>query len=233
MKLGASLNDLVSLFFPRVCLVCQNALPHQVEHICVKCRYDLPKTNSHILQIESLNEKFQNIVDISAIYAYCHFHKGGKFQRILHAIKYDNQQALAKMLGKWYAQELVDHIGALDFDIVVPVPLHPKRLKQRGFNQSLRIAEGVAEVIDTPIVSNLILRRKMNTSLTTLSKKDRIETMRSVYELNPKSALEYKRSKILMVDDVLTTGSTLIACFDALESIAPKKVSALVLAVAQ
>ena len=233
MNLAASFSDFVSLLFPRVCLVCQKALPHQVEHICVKCRYDLPKTNNHNIQIDTLHEKFQNIIDLSAIYVYCHFHKGGKLQRILHAIKYHNQQHLARILGKWYTQELVNDLGPIDVDIIVPVPLHPKRLKQRGFNQSERIAEGVADVLGKPIISNLIVRSKMNTSLTRMSKKARIETMRSAYVLNNNVSASYKGQKILLVDDVLTTGSTLIACHEALEEIKPNQVSALVLAAAQ
>lgn len=223
----------MSLFFPRVCLVCQSSLPHQVEHICVKCRYDLPKTNNHNIQIEALDQKFQNIIDLSAVYVYCHFHKGGKMQQILHGIKYHHQQKLAQQLGRWYAQELKDASADLAFDIIVPVPLHVQRQKDRGFNQAECIAKGVAEVLEKPVIADLILRKRMNSSLTRMSKRTRIETMRSAYELNPKYGKKYSGARVLLVDDVLTTGSTLIACYEAFNNLRPQKVGALVLAAAQ
>lgn len=233
MNLTIPFKDFISLFFPKVCLGCQNTLPHQVEFICAKCRYDLPKTNNHNIQIDSINEKFQNIIDLKAMYAFTYFYKGGLMQRLMYAFKYKGQSELAVALGKWYAQSLQADLGTLDIDLIVPVPLHAKKRKMRGFNQAERIADGIGQVIDRPVIGDLLLRHKMNESLTGLSKKARIKTMNDAYQLNDAYTTMFNGKRILLVDDVLTTGSTVIACYEALQKLKPVAISALVLAAAQ
>lgn len=233
MNLTIPFKDFVSLFFPKVCLGCQDVLPHQVEFICAKCRYDLPKTNNHNIQIESINEKFQNIIDLKSIYAFAYFYKGGLMQKLMYAFKYNGHANLAVLLAKWYTHDLSADLSELNIDLIVPVPLHPKKLSLRGYNQAEKIAEGISQVIDKPVAPDLLIRETMNNSLTRHSKKSRMEIMKTAYSLNQGCLGKYKDRRILLVDDVLTTGSTIIACYEALLSLEPKSVSALVLAAAQ
>lgn len=227
------LKDTFSLLYPPLCSACDGELPQGVEHVCAKCRYDLPKTRNHILQIPSITEKFQNIIELDTIFVYCFFEKKSITQRLLHSIKYDENLILAQILGSWYATDLKEDLEMNKFDYIIPVPLHKKKLKKRGFNQSEQIAHGVSKVLDIPVHHTLLERRVDNNSLTKMTKAKRIKSLHQVYGINEKEKKQFAGQHLLLIDDIMTTGSTIIACYEALNSIPHIKVSALVLAAAK
>ena len=227
------LSDFVALFYPDLCVGCSSALPRGVQHICVKCRYDLPKTNNHKLEIDSLNHKFQNIVDIKQLLAFCYYQKGGIFQEIIHHLKYENKPELGRMLGRWYADELLWADQDYCFDLVIPVPLHPSKRKKRGYNQAEQISEGLSPLFKSRLVPEALLRVKDERSLTGLGRIERIKGLSETYLLNEATGSELKGKHLLLVDDVMTTGSTLIACYHALATAKPESISFLVLGAAQ
>ena len=227
------LADFIALFYPELCLGCSEPLPRGVQHICVKCRYDLPKTGNHKRQIESLTEKFQNIVSIRYLFAYSYFEKGSKFQKIIHQLKYQNKPELGTMLGRWYAHELKVDIPELSFDEIIPVPLHSSKLRYRGYNQSDHICYGLNEVFESSALTKALVRVKRNSSLTTLGKIDRIKALRGTYAVSDSFGDRLKSKDLLLVDDILTTGSTLIACHELLSRYQPNSISFLVLGAAQ
>jgi len=227
------LADFISLFYPELCISCTSPLPKGVSHICVKCRYDLPKTGNHKMQIDSLCEKFQNIIQINQLLVYCFFHKGSKFQRVIHFLKYQNRPELGEMLGRWYAYQLKEEKVKLNFDLILPVPLHKSKRKRRGYNQSEEIAKGLNSLIGAQLRTDLIERIVANKSLTRLGKIDRIKALKNTYRLNELAFPIIEGKRVLLVDDILTTGSTLIACAETIESAKPKSTSLLVLGAAQ
>ncbi len=230
MIIHTYLKDLISLLYPPLCSSCGEELPFGVDHICAKCRYDLPKTCNHILQIPSIEEKFQNIVDLEAFYAYCYFEKNGITQKLLHAIKYDENKSLATALGTWYASDLKKEMLSDQIDYLIPVPLHKKKFRKRGFNQSYEIAKGVSKVTGIPINDHLLERRVNDGSLTALSKAKRIKSLDQVYRLNEEQAERFEGKHLLIIDDVMTTGSTIISCYEVLKTISGVRISGLVLA---
>jgi len=233
MLLKEYISDFIDLIYPPLCIACEAPLPKSIKHICVKCRYDLPKTDHHKVQIQSLNEKFENIVSISALYPYCYFHKGSKFQKIIHHLKYENNPAVGLLLGRWYAHELWQAKELGTYDLIVPVPLHTSRLRQRGYNQALTIAKGINDVLEVELLPNALLRREDKKSLTNFGKGDRIQMLRSAYHINPEYEKTVEGKTVLVVDDVMTTGTTLMACHEALLAAQPAAISFFVLGAAQ
>jgi len=233
MHIREIFSDFVSLFYPALCVGCSEPLPRGVAHICVKCRYDLPKTSNHILQIETLNEKFRNIVDLKYLLVYCYFYKGSVFQQIIHHLKYEHQPEIARMLARWYAEELRSSDTEMTFDYAVPVPLHRSKRVKRGYNQAEMICEGLSTSLEAEIIPDALFRIKPNQSLTGLNKVERMTTLNETYLLNVAYRKALKGKDILLVDDIMTTGSTLIACYEALKETQPASISFLVLGAAQ
>ncbi|WP_422355410.1 ComF family protein [Roseivirga pacifica] len=230
MELKEYFADFVSLFFPAICVGCDSPLPKGTQHICPSCQYNLPKTNNHKAEIAAFREKFDGIVSVAHVLVYCNFHKKGLVQKLLHELKYNNCPELGEMLGRWYAHELLLNGFAEEFDLVVPVPLHPSRLKQRGYNQSMAVSRGVAAVFKLPIAEECLIRTKKSSSMTKMNKVERILNMQQSYRMMMPERL--KGQRVLLIDDVLTTGSTLIACAEQLHLAKPKSVSILTLAAA-
>lgn len=225
------LNDFFNLIFPDCCYGCQGVLLEGEHKICTHCRANLPFTNfhKHNPQDNPVTQKFFGKIPIHYGLAFLQFSKSGKVQKILHQIKYQNQPELALMLGKWYGYELSEH-QIKDFDYILPVPLHPSKLKIRGYNQSDFFAEGLSQQLFIDWSNKLLLR---NTATSTQTKKSRLErwkNVENVFELNKPEEIEGK--SVLLVDDVVTTGSTLEACAKVLLAAQAKSISVAAIALA-
>lgn len=193
---------------------------------------NLPETGQHREPYDNdLLNKFAGKVPIRFIASYLYFKKGGVVQKLIHHIKYKGQKEAAKELANWYGNQLVmecKHIG--NIDLIIAVPLHASRFKQRGYNQSEWIAMGIAEAIHVPIFNNVLFRYRFEESQTHKNRLERWENVMSVFSVqNP----ELVRGKnVLLVDDVLTTGATLESCATELLKFDCLSVSILTLAVA-
>lgn len=197
------------MIFPNCCVACQNSLLKAEQFICTECRANLPKTNYHLhdSQNNPISQKFWGKVDVKHSLAYLHFKKDGKVQKILHHIKYKNQPELAKMLGRWYAEDLQQGNLHNAFDAVVAIPLHPARLQQRGYNQSEMFAEGLCEVLQLEHLSLFFKRIKQTQTQTNKDKLERWQNVANIFETTEQNI--FKNKKVLLVDDVTTTGSTM------------------------
>lgn len=217
------LTDFVSLFYPKLCLGCDGLLPKGSSYLCPKCQYNLPKTHTHKLIVPQFSEKFNGLIELEYVLIYAHFFKRGLTQKILHHLKYGNQPGLGEMIGRRYGQELFEEGFATSFDIIVPVPLHPKRLKERGYNQSEHFGLGLSEALRLPMNSDTLIKVRHIDSQTRRSKLSRIKNVKGVFSVLDPSILRNQR--ILLVDDLLTTGSTLVACLEVLQECKPKSLS--------
>ncbi|MFN3316336.1 MAG: ComF family protein [Raineya sp.] len=225
------LKDFLHLLFPDCCYSCQGVLFENEEKICTACRANLPFTNFHKQSPEDnpITQKFFGKIPIKYGLAFLQFSKSGKVQRILHRIKYQNQPELAQMLGNWYGYELAQN-QILDFDYILPVPLHPSKLKIRGYNQSDYFAQGLSEQMQITWKNDLLLR---NIATSTQTKKNRLErwkNVKNVFELSDGGLVSGK--SVLIVDDVVTTGSTLEACAKVLLDAEAKHISVAAIALA-
>lgn len=221
--LNTYLSDFLSLFYPNLCIGCDRVLPKGGKYLCPKCLYNLPKTRTHELEVPLFKEKFEGLVQLRDILVYIHFHKNGLTQKVLHELKYGNMPDVGEMMGKRYAYDLL-HAGLGNaFDLIVPVPLHPKRLKQRGYNQSEYFGKGLSIVLGIPMNTSDLIKVKHIDSQTKKNKLNRIKRVEGVFDVVDNNALRNKR--ILLVDDLLTTGSTLVACLEVLGNCEPKSMS--------
>jgi ComF family protein len=171
---------------------------------------DLPKSNYHREKENPFFHKFSGRIPVKFVMTLFKFVKSGKVQHLLHALKYKNQPEIGVQLGRVYGADLVLDEYKDQFDIIVPVPLHPSKRRKRGYNQSEEFGKGLSEVLEIPCTEKFLKSVKATTTQTKKSKLNRWENVSEVFEVEQKEELKGKR--ILLVDDVVTTGATLEAC---------------------
>jgi ComF family protein len=222
-------GDFVSLLYPNLCASCNTTLYKGEREVCNRCRSYLPYTRFHKDKHNPVAQLFWGRIQVENATAYFVFRKGSRFQKILHKIKYQNQQSLGVELGRWFGQELIKTEFSTA-DVIVPVPLHPGKLHKRGYNQSELIARGMAEILCKKMDDTLLKRKIENPTQTRKSRYERWMNVEGIFELTDLTKAADKH--ILIVDDVVTTGSTLEACATAILKAPGAKVSIAVLAMA-
>jgi ComF family protein len=224
------LTDFLNLLFPNLCIVCGESLHKHEQQLCISCRHGIPKTNYHLESNNPIEKRFWGKVPIHRGTAFFFFQKGSPYQKILHSLKYKGNLEVGELLGKYAAEELLDSVDFSTIDVIIPVPLHPKKYKIRGYNQSECIGKGLSKILEKPIDTTSLIRIRENTTQTKKSVFERYENTEGIFLLQNQNNLTGKH--VLLVDDVLTTGSTLEACIRALIEIEGIKVSIFTLAVA-
>jgi len=206
---------LVNLFFPQACSACDTLLTDNENYICVRCRHELPLTNYHFDRSETITKIFYGRVQLQDATALFYFHKENRVQRLLHNLKYKGKEELGRVFGNWLGAELQESSYFNTIDIVIPVPIHPKKLKQRGYNQVALFAQQLANILNASYVDDVLLK-SMNTKTQVFqSKEARYQSVaQNFYTINL-SAIDNKH--ILLVDDIITTGATIEACALALK----------------
>ena len=203
-----------NLFYPRLCESCSNYLFKNEVCICTRCLFHLPKTDFHLEKNNPVSILFWGRVKINYAASYYTFSKGSQFQSLIHKLKYHNKQEIGIALGKHFGESLKKSDFFKDIDFIIPVPLHPKKEKIRGYNQANLVAIGLSKSMHKPVVNENLVRTVHTDSQTRKNKLERWENVESIFELNDLAALENKH--ILLVDDVVTTGATLESCAHAI-----------------
>jgi ComF family protein len=224
------LNDLLGLFYPELCITCGERLISQEKYVCLKCWSDLPVNDFHLNSDNKVVQLFWGRTNVENAASFFLFRKGSKYQRLIHFIKYEGLKELGFETGLRYGNRLSQSPSYQSVDVIVPVPLHKRKLRKRGYNQSEWIARGLAESLGKPVsVGNLF--RKTHTS--TQTQKNRIErwqNVKDVFEIHHPE--DFSGKHILLVDDVVTTGATLEACAAKMLNIENTRVSIVTLAFA-
>jgi ComF family protein len=208
------LKDFISLFYPEVCITCGEGLAEKEEFICTSCFYKLPKTDYHTYPNNTLFKAFYGRAEIKAAAAFCYYTKGGMVQDLVHEVKYNGKKELGTCFGKWYGLELKNVSPFSELDCIIPVPLHPKKLRRRGYNQSACFAEGLSQSMNVSLLPNALTRLKDTETQTNKSRFSRWENVKDVFTVEKKELLEGKN--VLIVDDIITTGATMESCIHAL-----------------
>ena len=216
--------------YPKLCVVCGEILMKGEQSLCLFCLYNIPKTNYHLRQDSPIEKRFWGKFSLFRGTAFFFFEKGSPFQKLLHNLKYKGDKELGYVLGKYAGIDLMDSSDFLSIDTILPVPLHPKKYQKRGYNQSEWIGKGLSEIMNRPQNINNLIRVKENVSQTKKSVYERYENTEGIFELKDDNIFEGKH--VLLVDDVLTTGSTLEACAQALLKTKNIKISVFTLAIA-
>ncbi len=210
LSVGDIVQDFVSLFYPQYCLACSAVLFKGEETVCTRCMLEMPQTGHHLNpRGNTLYERFAGRLPLEMMSALFKFSKRGTIQHLLHQLKYKNHPEIGIMLGKVYGNRLKTCID-WPIDLILPVPLHESRARRRGYNQSAKFAEGLSMSLGIPF-SDEVLRRKIGTtSQTNKSKLLRWENVGDVFAVKKRDEIEGRR--VMLVDDVVTTGATLEAC---------------------
>ena len=223
-------TNLLNLLYPNLCVICNESLIRGEVIICLKCLHEMPKTNYHLETDNTVEKRFWGKVPVHRATAYFHFYKGSPFQKLLHELKYRGNKEVGLVIGKHAGIDLLSSPDFWSVDVIVPVPLHPKKQAKRGYNQSEWIAKGLSEALNKPIDTTHLIRIRENTTQTKKSIFERYQNTSGIFALTDKSA--FRKKHVLLVDDVLTTGSTLEACMVALMETDYIKISLFTLAIA-
>lgn len=222
--------DLWELFFPRYCVLCGKRLLRSEDYFCLHCLSDLPRTRFHFHNGHEMEKNLWGKLPLVRATAFLYYSKGNDTQKVLYELKYYGNFKLGIFLGRWMAAEMGESGFFHGIDCIVPVPLHEKKRKARGYNQSEMLAVGLSEVTGIPVVKEAVARIKTTETQTHKGNYERWENVRDVFECVDSNLFVGKH--ILLVDDVMTTGATMVACADALADIPGLRLSVLTFALA-
>jgi ComF family protein len=217
------LNDLLSLFYPEVCAACGTLLHRNEDTVCLSCRHLLPDTGYELVADNPVARMFWGRVRFEQVTGLYFFSKKGKVQHLIHELKYKNNRDAGIFLGHELGKRLLDSPLYTNIDVIVPVPLHPKRQRKRGYNQSDLIAKGISEITLWPVNHHNLIRASTTATQTKKSRSARWENVKDIFVLRNPDAFADKH--ILLIDDVITTGSTIEACAIALSKANAVRVS--------
>ena len=207
-------SRILNLFFPKNCHACDAILIDNEPDICVGCRHELPLTNYHFERPEIIKKIFYGRVHLEAATALCYFYKGGKVQQLLHKLKYKGREDIGRIFGNWLGAELLESPYFTSIDFVIPVPIHSKKLKQRGYNQSALFAQQIAKVLNASYADDVLLKSINTKTQVFQSREARFQSVAHSFYIQNLNKVENKH--ILLVDDIITTGATIEACASVL-----------------
>lgn len=203
-------SDFIALFYPRVCVACHKSLVKGEEVLCTSCLVDLPKTSYSRYDENPVRQRLMGRLPLEFASAFLKFRKGGLVQSLLHELKYNNRPEIGVRMGHLYGTELLESGMGAEFDVIVPVPLHASRMRKRGYNQSAKFAEGLSEVLNVGWEESISLRTTATNTQTRKGRADRWSNVKDAFSVGSADRISGKR--ILLVDDVITTGATIEAC---------------------
>ncbi|MBC7568019.1 MAG: ComF family protein [Pedobacter sp.] len=203
-------QDFIGLLYPNLCSGCSKPIYYGESMICTSCLFEIPYTDDHLNPDNRVAKQFWARIQFDGAMALLHFKKGNRVQSMLHQLKYKGKTELGQLLGKMIGDKLLLSTQFKEIDLIIPVPMHRKKLYQRGYNQSLCITEGIAQVLGCPVNDKALLKVKETATQTHKGRLSRNENMTRVFEVFQLAELQGKH--ILLVDDVITTGATIEAC---------------------
>ncbi|HSD15509.1 MAG TPA: phosphoribosyltransferase family protein [Flavobacterium sp.] len=224
------IKNLLKLLFPSICNGCDTVLLNNEAVICSKCRHDLPYTNHHLVRNNETFKKFYGRLPVIHASSIVYFNKKGIVQQLIHNLKYKGAEEVGTFFGEIYGEELLKIHSTEKFDAVIPVPLHKKRLKERGYNQVTQFGSILSERLSIPYEDGLLNRNFHSKTQTKKNLLGRTDVNTSLFEANYTEKDHGKH--FLLIDDVITSGATLEACGKALLKIPDARVSILTMAFA-
>lgn len=205
-----AVDQLLNLLYPNLCIYCESRTHSSSELFCLDCQYQVHPTGMYYLKENEFTSHFKGRVNLAQGAALYYYVKGGRLQKAMELLKYKDKPEIGYRLGKFFGSILKSIPSYTFIDLIIPVPLHPRRKILRGYNQSALIARGLSEQLQIHVYENLLIRNKETNTQTEKNRMERSLNMQKVFALlNPE---KINGKHILLVDDILTTGATLEAC---------------------
>ncbi len=223
-----TLQNIFNVFFPDICVICENQLIKEEKLLCISCRSDLPLTNFSEWKDNKVESSFQGRILIENATSLLYYKRKGNVQKLIHQLKYKNQQKIGNFLGDWLGEEIINTKRFEKFDFVIPVPLHPNKLKKRGYNQVTTFGESMANKLNAEFLENVLICVSKSKTQTFKNRFERSINVEEKFDLADKELLKNKH--ILLIDDIITTGATLEACCIPLLRIKNLKISIAIMA---
>jgi ComF family protein len=225
------LKNLIKLFFPEVCSGCSEILLQNENAICIACRHNLPLTNNLLITENEAFKKFYGRLPVEHVSAMLYYHKKGIVQELIHNLKYRNHQKIGSVLGDWYVEDLKNGKILNTISYIIPVPLHKKRYKERGYNQVTSFCEAIANGLEKVYDSTILIRSEYAITQSKKSLNNRNTVSDTTFQIQYSE--RHHNKHFLLIDDVLTTGATLEACGKAILKIPGSKLSIITMAMSQ
>ena len=222
-------DDLLQTLFPNYCLGCKSAVPKKTI-LCLHCLSELPKTNSHLSNSNPLVKLLQQLAPIFYATSLFYFEQQGLVQQLIHQLKYMNREQLGNFFGTQLGQKLVNS-PFLSCDLIVPIPLHKRRQRQRGYNQVSQLGQQLAKQLQIEYVPQNLIRYKATKTLVRLNTHQRAAQIKNAFSVVDSSVFAGKH--LLLIYDVVTTGTTLSEAANCLLQIEGVQVSVATIAFAK
>lgn len=228
-RLAKILNDINNILLPKVCFGCNTQITRGERILCAVCRHELPLTDYNYTDPNTVDHIFYGRIPINKAMSFVFFTKNGIVKNLLHYLKYKNQEQIGAFFGDWIGSSLQEEKMLKNVDIVVPIPLHPKKKQKRGYNQVALFAERIAQSINAEYRDDILLKVVNTKSQTKKDRQLRWENAKDIFQLNVQAKKDF--THVLLVDDVITTGATIEAAAQTLFKIEGICVSVLSIAV--
>ena len=224
-------QNLINLFFPKVCLSCNLILLDNEMYVCTNCRHDLPVTNYHIEDSDRVKKIFYGRVKLEKATALLRFQKKGIVQQLMHNLKYKGHQEIGTFLGAWLGDELKNNNDYKDIDLVIPVPLHKRKLRKRGYNQVTLFSKEIAKSLNIEYLDSVLIKVNDIASQVNKSRLARWNSNNEIFAVQNVNLIDNKH--VLLVDDIVTTGATIEACTSQLLKAKNVKISIATMAIVE
>ena len=225
------LQHLFNLFYPDTCVCCDQYLLDQEKIICIECRLDLPFIETGNSTYNPLLETLKGKVIVEEGTSFLYYHPVGKVKKLIHQLKYKNNQKVGIFLGEWLGQKLLETKAYNSIDYIIPVPLHKDKLMLRGYNQLTKFGETLSSILNIKYLEGVLIRNTMAKTQTLKKRLDRFKSLVNNFSLINANLLKNKH--VLLIDDVVTTGATLEACCKELLKIEGMKISIVTIALTE
>ncbi|NLZ95934.1 MAG: ComF family protein [Bacteroidales bacterium] len=214
MKLKLIAEEVAHYFYPNHCSFCKTKLLAKEVGVCLQCLYKIPKTNN----FDERNNLDETILagrfPFQCAASFSFFTKKGLLQALIHDLKYNKRPHIGHLVGALFGADILESNFISPIQVIVPVPLHPKKQAIRGYNQAEAFAQGISKTTSIPVSTNQLIRVINNPTQTKRSKTERWENVKGIFDVP--NTHDFQNKHVLLVDDVITTGSTLEACAIAL-----------------
>jgi ComF family protein len=225
------LSEIYYLFFPKLCEVCGGGLVHGEKILCIRCLVNLPRTDYHDDPFNKTTELFAGLIPFVKASSFYYYSKHNSFSSIILHLKYHGKQDIGLFFGAIFGHELLKADFCDSIDVILPVPLHKKRLKERGYNQSLCIAQGLSNATGIAIDTHSVVRIINTKTQTRKTKYNRYDNVEQIFKLQDNHSLSNKH--VLVLDDVITTGATIESLCEAIVMVEGIKISIVSLGIVQ